>query len=38
MTILQEPRVSDRFRVVEYVTGLGKALEELVLQPLTTSC
>jgi hypothetical protein len=33
MTILQEPRVSDRFRVVEYVTGLGKALEELVLQP-----
>ena len=33
MTILQEPRVSDRFRVVEYVTGLGKALEELVLHP-----
>ena len=33
MTILQETRVSDRFRVVEYVTGLGKALEELVLQP-----
>jgi len=33
MTILQEPRASDRFRVVEYVTGLGKALEELVLQP-----
>src|SRR5262249_50927037 len=33
MTILQEMRASDRFRVVEYVTGLGKALEELVLQP-----
>jgi len=32
MTILQETR-GDRFRVVEYVTGLGKALEELVLQP-----
>jgi hypothetical protein len=33
MTILQETRGSDRFRVVEYLTGLGKALEELVLQP-----
>jgi len=33
MTILQETGGSDRFRVVEYVTGLGKALEELVLQP-----
>jgi len=35
MTILQEPRGSgsDRFRVVEYVTGLGKALDELILQP-----
>ena len=33
MTILQETRGPDRFRVVEYVTGLGKALEELVLQP-----
>ena len=33
MTILQEPRGSDRFRVVEYVTGPGKALDELILQP-----
>jgi hypothetical protein len=33
MTILQETRAPDRFRVVEYVTGMGKALEELVLQP-----
>ena len=33
MTILQETRASDRCRVVEYVTGPGKALEELVLQP-----
>ena len=33
MTILQETRGSDRFRVVEYVTGLGKALDELILQP-----
>jgi hypothetical protein len=33
MTILQEARASERCRVVEYVTGPGKALEELVLQP-----
>ncbi len=33
MTILQEARASERYRVVEYVTGPGKALEELVLQP-----
>jgi hypothetical protein len=33
MTILQEARESERCRVVEYVTGPGKALEELVLQP-----
>jgi hypothetical protein len=33
MTILQEARSSERCRVVEYVTGPGKALEELVLQP-----
>jgi hypothetical protein len=33
MTILQEARPSERCRVVEYVTGSGKALEELVLQP-----
>jgi hypothetical protein len=29
MTILQEPRESDRFRMVKYITGLGKALDEL---------
>src|SRR6267378_3084931 len=33
MTILQEARASERCRVVEYVTGPGKALEELMLQP-----
>jgi hypothetical protein len=33
MTILQEARASERCRVVEYVTGPGKAIEELVLQP-----
>ncbi|MGH7248126.1 MAG: hypothetical protein ACREH9_08480, partial [Pseudomonadota bacterium] len=33
MTILQEPRDPERCRVVEYVTGPGKALQELVLQP-----
>src|SRR6266705_423909 len=33
MTILQEGRGADRCRVVEYVTGPGKALEELMLQP-----
>jgi len=33
MTIVQETQVSLRHRVVEYVTGPGKALEELVLQP-----
>jgi hypothetical protein len=32
MTILQETR-SERYRVVEYVTGAGKALEEVMLQP-----
>ena len=33
MTIVQETQDSLRHRVVEYVTGPGKALEELVLQP-----
>jgi hypothetical protein len=33
MTILQESPNSDRCRVVEYVTGPGKPLQELVLQP-----
>jgi hypothetical protein len=33
MTIVQEPGGSERCRVVEYVTGAGKALEELMLQP-----
>jgi hypothetical protein len=33
MTILQENRTPQRCRVVEYVTGPGKALQELVLQP-----
>jgi hypothetical protein len=33
MSILQESRTSERCRVVEYVTGPGKALEELMLQP-----
>jgi hypothetical protein len=33
MTIVQETQASQRYRVVEYVTGPGKALEELVLQP-----
>ncbi|HXC89744.1 MAG TPA: hypothetical protein VNV18_06225 [Stellaceae bacterium] len=33
MTILQETRDTDRCRVVEYVTGPGKALHELVVQP-----
>ena len=33
MTILQEGRDAERCRVVEYVTGPGKALRELVLQP-----
>ncbi|HYZ41772.1 MAG TPA: hypothetical protein VE687_14280 [Stellaceae bacterium] len=33
MTIVQETRVSERCRVVEYVTGPGKALDELMLQP-----
>ncbi len=33
MTILQEPRDSERCRVVEYLTGPGKALRELILQP-----
>jgi hypothetical protein len=33
MTILQETRGPERCRVVEYVTGPGKALHELILQP-----
>ncbi len=33
MTILQETRDPERCRVVEYVTGPGKALIELILQP-----
>ena len=33
MTIVQEARAAERCRVVEYVTGPGKALEELMLQP-----
>ena len=33
MTILQETRDPERCRVVEYVTGPGKALQELILQP-----
>lgn len=33
MTILQESRDAERCRVVEYVTGPGKALQELILQP-----
>jgi hypothetical protein len=33
MTILQEARDPERCRVVEYVTGPGKALHELILQP-----
>jgi hypothetical protein len=33
MTILGETRDKDRCRVVEYVTGPGKPLGELVLQP-----
>src|ERR1700676_5236656 len=33
MTILQEARDSERCRVVEYVTGPGKPLKELILQP-----
>jgi hypothetical protein len=33
MTILHESRDPERCRVVEYVTGPGKALQELILQP-----
>ncbi len=33
MTILHETRDVDRCRVVEYVTGPGKTLKELILQP-----
>jgi hypothetical protein len=33
MTILNEGPESERCRVVEYVTGPGKPLKELVLQP-----
>jgi hypothetical protein len=33
MTVLGEARDSERYRVVEYVTGPGKPLKELLLQP-----
>src|SRR5262249_6282512 len=33
MTILQEARASELCRVVEYISGPGKALEELMVQP-----
>jgi hypothetical protein len=33
MTIVQDTRSAERCRVVEYVTGPGKALDELMLQP-----
>ena len=33
MTILDEARDGERCRVVEYVTGAGKPLKEIVLQP-----
>jgi len=33
MTILQDNRETERCRVVEYVTGPGKPLKELILQP-----
>ena len=33
MTIMQGTRDPDRCRVVEYITGPGKALHELVVQP-----
>jgi hypothetical protein len=33
MTIVQEARAAERCRVVEYITGTGKALDELMLQP-----
>jgi hypothetical protein len=33
MTVLQEAGDPERHRVVEYVTGPGKALQELTLQP-----
>jgi hypothetical protein len=33
MTIMPEPRENERCRVVEYVTGAGKPLSELVLHP-----
>ena len=33
MTILQDAKGPERCRVVEYVTGPGKALQELVIQP-----
>jgi hypothetical protein len=33
MTILQETHDAERCRVVEYVTGPGKPLKELILQP-----
>jgi hypothetical protein len=36
MTILPEADDVERCRVVEYVTGPGKALKELVLQPFDT--
>jgi hypothetical protein len=33
MTILQDAKGPERCRVVEYVTGPGKALQELIIQP-----
>jgi hypothetical protein len=33
MTIVQDTRSAERCRVVEYVTGSGKPLDELMLQP-----
>jgi hypothetical protein len=33
MTIVQEPGSAKRCRVVEYVTGAGRALGELIIQP-----
>ncbi len=33
MTILHDARDSERCRVVEYITGSGKKLQELILQP-----
>ncbi len=33
MTILQETRAAERCRGVEYITGPGRAVQELILQP-----